>query len=46
MVELLYNLVWLLLMNSSAGAWSKWETATSKLLVDPAYIQKSEDPKW
>jgi proline iminopeptidase len=29
-----------------AGAWSRWETATSKLVVDPEYIKKSEDPKW
>lgn len=31
---------------SSAGAWSKWETATSKLIVDAEYIAKSNDPKW
>lgn len=29
-----------------AAAWSRWETATSKLVVDPEYIKKSEDPKW
>ncbi|TQS33991.1 hypothetical protein Golomagni_05645 [Golovinomyces magnicellulatus] len=29
-----------------ANAWSKWETATSKLIVDPDYIKKAEDPKW
>ncbi|PSS16957.1 hypothetical protein M430DRAFT_51279 [Amorphotheca resinae ATCC 22711] len=29
-----------------AGAWSSWETATSKLMVDPEYIKKAEDPKW
>jgi proline iminopeptidase len=29
-----------------AGAWSRWETATSRLFVDPEYIAKSEDPKW
>lgn len=29
-----------------AGAWSTWETATSKLLVDPEYIKKASDPKW
>ncbi|RDW88053.1 putative proline iminopeptidase [Coleophoma cylindrospora] len=29
-----------------AGAWSTWETATSKLIVDPEYIKKAEDPKW
>ncbi|RKF82358.1 putative proline iminopeptidase [Golovinomyces cichoracearum] len=29
-----------------ASAWSKWETATSKLIVDPDYIKKAEDPKW
>lgn len=30
----------------SAGAWSTWETSTSKLIVDPEYIKKAEDPKW
>jgi proline iminopeptidase len=30
----------------SAGAWSTWETSTSKLVVDPAYIAKAGDPKW
>ena len=30
----------------SAGAWSIWETSTSKLIVDPEYIKKAEDPKW
>ncbi|KAE8449133.1 hypothetical protein EG329_008517 [Mollisiaceae sp. DMI_Dod_QoI] len=29
-----------------AGAWSRWETATSKLIVDPKYIEKAENPKW
>ncbi|KAH6714523.1 proline iminopeptidase [Leptodontidium sp. 2 PMI_412] len=29
-----------------AQAWSTWETATSKLMVDPEYIKKVEDPKW
>lgn len=29
-----------------AGAWSRWETATSKLQVDPKYIKKAEDPHW
>ncbi|KAH6681594.1 prolyl aminopeptidase serine peptidase [Halenospora varia] len=29
-----------------AGAWSTWETATSKLIVDPKYIAKAADPKW
>jgi len=29
-----------------ASAWSIWETSTSKLIVDPKYIQKAEDPKW
>lgn len=29
-----------------ASAWSRWETATSKLVVDPELIKKSEDPKW
>ncbi|KAH8663470.1 proline iminopeptidase [Tricladium varicosporioides] len=29
-----------------AGAWSTWETATSKLVVDPKYIAKAADPKW
>jgi proline iminopeptidase len=30
----------------SANAWSTWETATSKLMVDPKYIEKAADPKW
>jgi proline iminopeptidase len=30
----------------SATAWSTWENATSKLLVDTAYIARGEDPKW
>ena len=30
----------------SAVAWSTWETSTSKLVVDPEYIKKTEDPKW
>lgn len=29
-----------------ATAWSKYETRTSKLTVDPEYIEKSADPKW
>ncbi|KAG0647763.1 Prolyl aminopeptidase [Hyphodiscus hymeniophilus] len=29
-----------------AGAWSTWETSTSKLIVDPEYIKKAGDPKW
>ncbi|KAG9238515.1 proline iminopeptidase [Amylocarpus encephaloides] len=29
-----------------AGAWSTWENSASKLLVDRAYIQRSENPKW
>lgn len=29
-----------------AGAWSTWETATSKLIVDPKYIEKADDPQW
>lgn len=29
-----------------AAAWSKWETATSRLIVDPEYIKKSTNPKW
>lgn len=34
------------LFSSSATAWSTWENATSKLFVDPAYIARSDDPKW
>lgn len=30
----------------SAGAWSTWETSTSKLIVDPEYIKKAADPQW
>ncbi|KAI1853168.1 hypothetical protein JX265_011449 [Neoarthrinium moseri] len=29
-----------------AGAWSRWEVSTSKLMVDPSYIAKADDPKW
>lgn len=29
-----------------ASAWSTWETATSKLIVDPEYIKKADNPKW
>ncbi|KAI0129623.1 Alpha/Beta hydrolase protein [Xylariales sp. AK1849] len=29
-----------------ADAWSRWETATSKLIVDPAYIAKADSPEW
>lgn len=29
-----------------ADAWSRWETSTSKLLIDADYIAKSDDPKW
>ncbi|KAK2601294.1 hypothetical protein N8I77_010755 [Diaporthe amygdali] len=29
-----------------ADAWSRWENSTSKLMVDPAYIARSDDPKW
>lgn len=30
----------------SADAWSRWEVSTSRLIVDPAYIAKADDPKW
>lgn len=29
-----------------ASAWAKYETATSKLIVDPEYVKKSADPIW
>ncbi|KAJ5038027.1 uncharacterized protein L3040_006899 [Drepanopeziza brunnea f. sp. 'multigermtubi'] len=29
-----------------ASAWSTWENATSKLIVDQAYIARGDDPKW
>ncbi|SZF03373.1 unnamed protein product [Blumeria hordei] len=29
-----------------ANEWSTWETTTSKLLFDPEYTTKSQDPKW
>ncbi|EMR62227.1 putative proline iminopeptidase protein [Eutypa lata UCREL1] len=29
-----------------ADAWSRWEQSTAKLMVDPAYIAKSDDPRW
>jgi proline iminopeptidase len=32
--------------NQCALAWSKWEMSTSKLVVDPAYLARSDDPKW
>jgi proline iminopeptidase len=35
-----------LLTVRSASTWSTWETATSKLVVDPEYIKKAADPKW
>jgi hypothetical protein len=31
---------------NSAGAWSSWETHTSKLIIDPGFAAKAEDPKW
>jgi len=31
---------------NSASAWSAWETRTSKLIVDPGFVAKAEDPKW
>lgn len=30
----------------SATAWSTWENATSKLIIDPEYIARGDDPKW
>jgi len=30
----------------AAKAWSRWEMATSKLFVDPAYIEKAEGDDW
>lgn len=33
-------------MYRCAGAWSKYEAATSKLLVDPAYVARADNPKW
>ena len=32
--------------NQCALAWSKWEMATSKLVVDPKYLERAEDPAW
>ncbi|QDS75806.1 hypothetical protein FKW77_000245 [Venturia effusa] len=29
-----------------ADAWSRWEAATSKLLVDPSYVARVDDPKF
>ncbi|KAE9975973.1 hypothetical protein EG328_002899 [Venturia inaequalis] len=29
-----------------ADAWSRWEAATSKLLVDPDYVARVDDPKF
>lgn len=31
---------------SSAGAWSVWEASTSKLIVDPAYVARADNPSW
>jgi len=42
----LFSLIYLVLIHTSAAAWSRWETATSKLIVDPKYIEKAEDPTW
>jgi len=41
-------LAWMeiLLTENSAQAWSTWETATSKLIVDPKYIARVENPQW
>lgn len=30
----------------AAKAWSTWECATSKLYVDPAYIERAADDQW
>lgn len=29
-----------------AGAWSRWETSTVKLVVDEEAVRKAEDLKW
>lgn len=29
-----------------ALAWSRWEMATSKLVVDPKYLDRAQNPKW
>jgi proline iminopeptidase len=36
----------ILLTVGSASAWGTWEAATSKLVVDPEYIKRVDDPKW
>ena len=41
--EELYDI---LLIDVSALAWSTWENATSKLLVDEEYIKRGDDAKW
>jgi proline iminopeptidase len=33
-------------LSSTDDPQSKWETATSKLIVDPEYIKKSTNPEW
>lgn len=33
-------------MYACSKAWSTWENATSKLMVDPEYIARADDPKW
>lgn len=30
----------------AAQAWSRWEQRTARLLPDPDYIAKADDPKW
>jgi proline iminopeptidase len=30
----------------AANAWTRWEMATSKLHVDPAYLERAEDPRF
>mmetsp|Transcript_35400 Transcript_35400/g.92625 ORF Transcript_35400/g.92625 Transcript_35400/m.92625 type:complete len:372 (+) Transcript_35400:47-1162(+) len=32
--------------DACALAWSKWEMATSKLKVDPKYLERADNPAW
>ncbi|KUJ12933.1 proline iminopeptidase [Mollisia scopiformis] len=29
-----------------AEAWSRWENSLSKLIIDPKYIERAENPQW
>jgi proline iminopeptidase len=31
---------------TAGKAWSRWEMATSRLMVDPVYLQRAEADEW